>query len=151
MCYAVKTCLRCTERSGHHEYCSTLFTLGACCIRVRTDARKFALRKYCGRRQAGADGSGVFVRPTALVSAVRQRQYGHHLRNVPQVQLWYKSRLEAYVTLHKNWDCPSCRSSSVPEDQFDSYHCSWNAHLLPDHLPLHPLYEQIRGSCSMII
>jgi hypothetical protein len=57
------------------------------------------------------DCSGVFVRPTALVSAVRQRLFGHQLANIPQVQLSYKGRLEAYVTLHKNRDCPSCRSS----------------------------------------
>jgi hypothetical protein len=84
-----------------------LFTLDTCCIRIRTDARKFTLRKYCGPRQAGADCSGVFVRPTALLSAVRQRLYGHQLANIPQVQLSSKSRLEGNVTVHNNWDCPS--------------------------------------------
>ena len=42
------------------------------------------------------DCGSVFVRATALVSAVRQRLYGHQLANVPQVQLSYKSRLKAF-------------------------------------------------------
>jgi hypothetical protein len=47
------------------------------------------------------DCSGVLARSTALVSVIRQRLYVHQLSNIPQVQLSYKSRLEAYVTLQE--------------------------------------------------
>ena len=39
-----------------------LFPLVACCIGVRTDAREFALHKYCGRRQAEGDVFGRLQR-----------------------------------------------------------------------------------------